>query len=584
MQDLSPLTSNQDTPTTVSVITKAILMPELLLLIAKHLTPPTLARSFLVCRTWHILLEPFLWQTFTYPAPEHTFAGSSSSLRGRQQPTADQFERMSPRIQRFICLQDLSPTYPALITALIPQCRDQLVQLEVYFTVPEVDALLSQNQGSLRKLGIVSNMYRPDKAHLVRQVLSERIVGMRLLEELTLRRFHVSQGEQGEAFLEICQRLKVLELRGVKVDIVVPSRARRMRERGQGYGQEQKQETSGDGHTEPFTLPRLRKLKLDRVIMDNQQQVALWKACTHLEDFTWSLVRLNLNESMISDQDFSRLLDLLPNLEALAANLSLFGPLALATLLGDESPEIKDNNVNYERASGSRRAHRWRELSLKGCFSLTGLDAQMILTSCPSLKVFAGGPMYITELISLKRLLSTTISNLDSLSSEATTSATSTADTPLQDRPWACTSLENLDVRFLLCTEDEPRTGTVPAQNSSEMQVRRAVIYNRIATLTRLKTLSLSNTNSVISHPDIALMEKKQGIGKYGLDLSLKYEMARLAPLKRLQQLRLYHLEGELQIGEEELRWMEREFPDLVAVVGSCEREKEMETENRNVH
>ncbi|KAG0373238.1 hypothetical protein BGX24_011958 [Mortierella sp. AD032] len=317
-------------------------------------------------------------------------------------------------------------------------------------------------------------MYRPDKAHLVRQVLSERIVRMRLLEELTLRRFHVSQGEQGEAFWEICQKLKVLELRGVKVDVVVPSRARRMRECGQGYGQEQEQETSGDDHTEPFTLPRLRKLKLDRVIMDDQQQVALWKACTHLEDFTWvftsfasrhqlpiadicnhlakpsslskSLVRLNLNEGMISDQDFSRLLDLLPNLEALAANLSLFGPLALATLLGDESPEIKDNNVNHERAS----------------------------------------------------------------------------NTPLQDRPWACTSLENLDVRFLLCTEDEPRTGTVPAQNSSEMQVRRAVIYNRIATLTRLKILSLSNTNSVISHPDIALMEKEQGIGKYGLDLSLK--------------------------------------------------------------
>ncbi|KAG0274378.1 hypothetical protein BGZ95_009853 [Linnemannia exigua] len=227
-------------------------------------------------------------------------------------------------------------------------------------------------------------MHRPDRAHLVRQVLSERILEMRLLEELTLTRFYIAQEEQGEAFLEICQRLKVLELGRTTVDVVIPSRARRMRERGQGYVQEQEQETSGDSNAEPFTLPRLRKLILDRVTMGEQQQLALWKACTHLEDLTWvviprlprlkfpiadicnhlakpsslsmvqSLVRLNINGNTISDQSFSRLLDLLPNLEALAANRTHFGPLSLVTLLGDESPEIKGNNVNQERANHGR--------------------------------------------------------------------------------------------------------------------------------------------------------------------------------------------------------------------------------------
>ncbi|KAF9911828.1 hypothetical protein EC991_002131 [Linnemannia zychae] len=442
-------------------------------------------------------------------------------------------------------------------------------------------------------------MYQPNKAHLASQVLLERVKEMKLLEELSLKRFHISEKEQGEAFLEVCQRLKVLELGRVQADVVIPSQIKRT----QGLGQETKDDN--EDSTEPFTLPRLRKLILDRVTMDIQQQLALWKASTHLEDLTWvyravapefefpiaeicnhlahpsslsaaqSLTRLNIKSNSISDQDFSRLLDLLPNLEAFSANLSRFGPLALATLLGEESPKHEDNSsVNYGKATTAtkkRRAHQWKELSLANCQGLRGLDFQKILTSCPSLKVFAGGPIYINQLVSQERLLSITISTLDLPSPESKILANQDSIS-LQDRPWVCLGLENLDIQLFLCTQEEPLTGAVPARDCIDMRIRRGIIYNRLATLTRLKVLSLNTIISITPSSKLALIEEEQGIREFGLDMSLRYEMARLAPLKKLQQLNLSPLESELQTGEQDFRWMEKAFPELVAVLGPFEK------------
>jgi hypothetical protein len=107
------------------------------------------------------------------------------------------------------------------------------------------------------------------------------------------------------------------------------------------------------------------------------------------------------------------------------------------------------------------------------------------------------------------------------------------------------------------------------------MRIRRAIIYNRLATLTKLKVLSINNTSSMISNPSFAHTEEKHGTREYGLDMSLTYEMARLAPLKRLRELRLYRLENELRMEEQEFRWMEEKFPELVAVLGPFEKKKD---------
>jgi hypothetical protein len=100
------------------------------------------------------------------------------------------------------------------------------------------------------------------------------------------------------------------------------------------------------------------------------------------------------------------------------------------------------------------------------------------------------------------------------------------------------------------------------------MRIRRGIVYDRLADLTRLQVLSVSNSYGIVSSLVVLRFEEEMGARAYGLDFSLKYELARLAPLKRLRELRLYRLEDELRMGEEEFRWLEREFLELVAVLG----------------
>ncbi|KAF9152645.1 hypothetical protein BG015_004924 [Linnemannia schmuckeri] len=604
-----------ESPPPITTVTKALQMPELLLHIGSHLTSPTLIRCFLVCRTWHHLLKPLLWHTFEFPAPEPMF-GSSLTKR---QPSPDQVRRMASWIQRLIFYKDpksiRSSSFEYFITALlIPDNhdnkdkeddggdgnRDHLTRLDVFFTIPEVDRLLQQNQGSLRRLRITSNMYHPAIAYLARGVLTERILGMSRLEELSLMRFHISQGPQGSAFLQTLPRLRVLELGMVKLDAYVPGQEAQDegqgQEHGQAYGSNSNSNSSNNDSNTSFVLPRIRKLKLDRVLVEGQQLMNLWKACTHVEDLTWiwtrlphcvdfptakvcdhlarpsslsmiqSLSRLELNAKTVTDEEFSRLLGLLPNLRGLVVNNTRFGPLALATLLGD------DVEGNESRRQG-RRARGWRELSFVNCMWLTGWDTQRILTSCSSLEVFAGSPIYISQITSRQNLFAIINSSTPSESLSTTPFRTlphEQDEVPLQDRPWVCSaSLEYLDVRFLLCTEDENRTSTVPSRNSDTMRLRKGIIYDRLASLQKLQVLSLSNNDGIIISPTVIRYEEESGTRRaYGLDFCLRYEMARLAPLKRLRELRLHRLENDLQMGEEEFLWLEREFLDLVAILG----------------
>ncbi|KAF9548765.1 hypothetical protein EC957_005699 [Mortierella hygrophila] len=582
------------TTTKTTSATKVLQMPELLLQIGPHLTIPILARCIRVCKAWHHLFEPLLWQTFEFPAAEPIFGASST----KPQPNPDQVRRMAPRIQRLMFYKDptmsRSASFEYLITELLlpdnnddegdgggTRSRDQLTRLDVFFTIPAVDTLLRQSQRSLRRLRITSNMYDPEAAYLAREVLTERILGMDKLEELSLMRFHIPQGPQGVAFLETCRRLRGLELGIVRLDAFVPSQEAQ----GQGHGDGGC--NNYDSEREPFVFPRLRKLKLDRVLVKGQEQMDLWKACTHVEDLTWvwtrqaslsdfpitemcehlarpsslsmvqSLARLELNTKTATDKEFSRLLELLPNLQGVAVNGTRFGPLALATLLGSGV-----ESSGAQRGQGGR-AHGWRELSFINCMWLTGWDTQRILTSCSSLEVFAGSPIYISQMTSHRTLFSAT--NFSTPSESFYTSQ----EIPLQDRPWVCSDLEHLDVRFLLCTEKESRTRTVPARDSDTMRLRRGIIYDRLASLTRLQVLSCSNNDGIISSPTVIRFEEESGIRReYGLDFSLKYELTRLAQLKRLRELRLHRLENELCMGEEEFRWLEGQFLELVAVLG----------------
>lgn len=459
--------------------------------------------------------------------------------------------------------------------------RDQLTCLDVFLTIPAVDKLLRQNQGSLKRLRITSNMYKPDVAYLARGVLTERILGMHRLEELSLMRFHIPQGPQGVAFLETCRRLRSLELGMVKLDALVPS------QEAQGQGQGDGDSNIYDNKREPFVFPRLRKLKLDRVLVEGQEQINLWKACTHVQDLTWlwtqepssldfpitevcehlarpsslsmvqSLVRLELKVKTVTDMEFSRLLALLPNLQGLVVKGTRFGPLALATLLGD------DVESSGSRREEGGRAHGWRELSFVNCMWLTGWDTQRVLTSCSSLEVFACSPIYISQMASHQTLFPAT--NFSTTSE----SLSASQKVPLQDRPWVCSDLKHLDLRFLLCTKNESRTNTVPARDSDTMRLRRGIIYDRLASLTSLRVLSCSNNDGIISSPTVFRFEEESGIRReYGLDFSLKYGLARLAQLKKLRELRLYRLENELCMGEEEFRWLEGQFLELVAVLG----------------
>ncbi|KAF9082512.1 hypothetical protein BGX23_012389 [Mortierella sp. AD031] len=365
---------------------KAIRMPELILVIGSHLNYLDLTRCIRVCRAWHLLLEPLLWRAFEYPtsAPRLRLGKHGAS---RTQPTLDQFRAMAHRIQRFICHREPPPHY---IPTLIPTCR-QLDQLHVFFTTPEVDDLLLQNKGTLRSLAVVSNMYRPDIAHLARQVLTDRVLQMDRLEELALFRFQVPVGAQGEAFLEICRRLWALELGRCKVDIVFPGQPSTTGEEGAcGTGG---QRGDNDNDNGAFTLPGLRRLKLDRNLMSTRNELALWKACTHLEDLTWvltestripdnvvdttrvfpisevcehlsipsslsmaqSLVRLDIHLAQLSDEEFARLLGLLPRLQILIADDTAFGLNALAVLLGDDSSHT--NNASNDSIDNNRRVY-----------------------------------------------------------------------------------------------------------------------------------------------------------------------------------------------------------------------------------
>ncbi|KAF9085701.1 hypothetical protein BGX29_001812 [Mortierella sp. GBA35] len=442
---------------------------------------------------------------------------------------------------------------------------------------------------------IGSHLNVPDLARCIRtyteqlarqQVLADRVLGMDGLEELALTSFHIRQGAQNDAFLKICQRLRTLEMSRVNLDVDFPRQASIT----SGSTDESNNNINNNG---TFTLPRLRKLVLQFNAMKVPKQLALWRACTHLEDLTWhlsavndrslntvngillfelicdrlsdpplsmtmarSLVRLELPWAFLPDNYLARLLRPLPNLQVFIADYTKFGPTALAVLLGDEpsnndsnndsnnsnnSGNNGNNNNSSDNSTGSRgqRAHLWRELSLRGCDALTGMDIQRILSSCSSLKVFRGSSIYISQMISPENLYSsyTDDARLPLLEPTTVTTATFAAiqqehehehEPPLTNRPWVCSGLEELDLQILLCTEDESKrsrkeaeTGIVPRWGSETMRVRRGLVYIRLASLKRLRSLSLKR-----------VLSEESGNDEFGLDMSLKYGLAKLAPLR----------------------------------------------------
>ncbi|KAF9088408.1 hypothetical protein BGX29_000289 [Mortierella sp. GBA35] len=608
---------------------KAIRMPEVIIDIGSHLDLPSLTRCIRVCRAWHHLLEPLLWHTFEYPTSSHKYHWDKHET-SRTQPTLDQFQKQAHRIQRLICLSEPLPNIFDFIPALIPNCR-QLDRLDVYLTTPQVDTLLLQNQNSLRSLSLRSDMTRLDVVYFARQVLKDRVLRMEWLEDLSLSLFHIPVGVQGEAFLEICRRLKALELRQCEVDIVFPGQTATI-----GQGNRGGQGGGSDGYVGTYTLPRLGKLVFRANEMSVEDQLAIWKACTHLEDLTWlfekahpfstaktlpisemcehlskptsismaqSLVRLSISGATLSDQEFSRLLELLPCLQILIANDTAFGLNALAVLLGDDSSHTNnasnDSIDNNTIGSRRRRAHQWRELSFLSCRNLTGLEIQEILTSCSSLKVFRGDSIYICQMTTPESLVIT--ESVSSSSSNTSTPLTTTLTTThvtsitrehvlafgkafflsslagqqqqqqqqqqrkvsLASRPWVCSGLEELELRLLLCTEEEANTrpviGVPPRRDLRMVQVRSGFVYDRLAGLTSLRSLVLSDP-----FPGWRLRDNR----KYGLDLSLGCGLARLAPLQRLQVLKIYRIGSELRMGDEEFRWLESQLPQLEAVIG----------------
>lgn len=276
-------------------------------------------------------------------------------------------------------------------------------------------------------------------------------------------------------------------------------------------------------------LPPLCQLELIRKAP--KLKALTWKRGTQLLVQAWlssalpppaSLTTLDVAHSHIEDGDMAQILTMVSSLRSLNAKSSPFGPQSCAQLLEHHALNITT-------------------LDVSDCPQVTSTMVMTLLSSMPSLLRFSANRVDAGDIAKpfLHTLLGETSSSLAVQSHRQPSQS-------LEDRPWACLDLVELDISII---------GLCSSENSSPAQTR-FLIYEQLSRLQRLEVLCLGEGDGSTLRP-----------GNEWLDMTLAHDLDKLSSLKRLRELDIRNLKAKM--GDAEVDWMAQEWSRLEVVRGN---------------
>ena len=390
--------------------------------------------------------------------------------------------------------------------------------------------ITQQNADTLTSFSCRSNRLRRGEADQEAQALWHRQLFM-VLEMVP----HLTDLAIGPAvlidppttvFSKVARSLKRLELDRVKVA-------------DRSWYDESTQSAQAFSALEPFPnletlvmvwndLPPLCQLELIRKAP--KLKTLTWKRGTQLLVQAWlssaipppaSLTTLDVAHSHIEDGDMAQVLTMVPSLTSLNVKSTLFGPQSCAQLLEHHAPNMT-------------------MLEVSDCPQVTSTMVVTLLSSMPSLLRFSSNRVDAGDIA--RPFLHTLLGETSSLAVPSHRQPSQT----LEDRPWACLGLVELDISIVgLCSSENPS----PAQT-------RSLIYEQLSRLKSLEVLCLGEGDGSTLRP-----------GNEWFDMTLTHDLDKLSSLRRLRILDIRNLKAK--IGEAEVDWMAHEWSRLKVVRGN---------------
>ncbi|KAF8948315.1 hypothetical protein BGZ47_005617 [Haplosporangium gracile] len=499
----------------------ACIVPAVIRLTGLHLPRSNLVTSLRVCSLWHKVLESLLWETLTLQ--------NQPCNHIPRQPTPTLCLRNRHHIRHLVETGSNSLLkFFAFSTAPRPL---RLTSIRVSLLSPEILMITQQNADTLTSFSCRSNRLRRGEADQEAQALWHRQLFI-VLEMVP----HLTNLAIGPAvlidppitvFSKVARSLKRLELDRVKVS-------------DRSWYDQSIQSIQALSTLEPF--PKLETLVMVWNDLPPLCQLELIRKASKLESLTWkrgtqlliqawlssalpppnSLTTLDVAHSHIEDEDMARILTMIPHLTSLNVKSSPFGPQSCAQLLEHHAPNVT-------------------MLDVSDCPQVTSTMVMAFLSSMPSLLRFSSNRVdagYVARPF-LHTLLEDTPSSLPVPSHGQSSQS-------LEDRPWACLGLVELNISIV---------GLGSSENPSPAQTR-YLIYEQLSRLKHLELLCLGEGDGSTLRP-----------GKEWLDMTLAHDLDKLSSLKRLRSLDIRNLKAKM--GDEEIDWMAHEWSKLEVVRGN---------------
>ncbi|KAG0277243.1 hypothetical protein BGZ96_002944 [Linnemannia gamsii] len=498
----------------------ALMLPAVIRLTGFHIPRCNLAVSLRVCSLWHKVLEPLLWETLILQ--------NQPCNHIPRQPTPTLCLRNRHHIRHLVETGSNSLIkFLAFSKVPRPLC---LTSIRVSLLSPEILMIAQQNTDTLTSFSCRSNRLRRGEADQEAQALWYRQLFM-ILDMVP----HLTDLAIGPAvlidppttvFSKVARSLKTLELDRVKVA-------------DRSWYDESIQSSQTMSTLEDF--PKLETLimvwndlppicQLELIRKSPKLKSLTWKRGTQLLVQSWlssalpppdSLTNLDVSHSHIDDGDMAQILTMVPRLTSLNVRSSPFGPQSCVQLLERHAPNIT-------------------MLDVSDCPQVTSAMTIAFLSSMPSLLRFSSSRVDASNIAKpfLHSLLRGSLSSLP---------VPSHGELPqsLEDRPWACLGLVELEISIVgLCSSED----SVPAQT-------RSLVYEQLSRLAKLEVLCLGEESDSSLH-----------FGNERLDMTLAHGLDKLSSLKKLRSLNIRHLKA--QMGDEEVDWLAHAWSKLEVIRG----------------
>ncbi|KAG0209878.1 hypothetical protein BGX31_002018, partial [Mortierella sp. GBA43] len=517
----------QDGISASGLVTSRSYPPEVLLMIASHLSPRDIFSCHRICRDWYCTFNPLIWKTVTIPEKWISEANPNHF------PSVEATQRYHRHIRSLTCHN------PSTFRLLVQECR-HLTQLEIPVG-PRVPALLRQNARTLTAISLMVCTPIRNESRTLRNVL-KALNECGHVDHLTLKTYTPSPdniplvsdngGEEGYSTDEV--GLGIME----SLSKSIPQIHHMVIQNASIFepiAQETETSTMDLSASQPFVpqLEMVQTLRLsDRHMFMGDQVRFLWHCHSRLVELTWNidlsvsiphhwesfiypvfseLTSFSMTQSPLLDQDIAAILHNMPNLTRLQLCNTSIGSLSMDVILGSLLPSTPPSSSPTVTQIGLR--YRLLELDIRECPNIQNSHVVRVIRTCPNLRV-----------LKVPRVLALIF--VQEFGSEQ------------RHYRWACEDLEELYLPIQGVSSSYP-----PLRSHLQCMIMR-----RLGKLTKLKKLWVEQTRN----------------GRFSwtrpIDLEFSLE-AGLDELKDLKQLEFISVRGNLhKIREPEIEWISQHW------------------------